>query len=166
MFKAALNHVADQDERLTSRRAWEIGLATIANAEQSRNVILSEGVVRRIVVEARRVGTEFGLLVEVAAVTGARVSQIARIEVQDLHGDGDAARLSIPASAKGKGDKAVLRHMVPIGAALAARLRVAAADRPATAPLLLKPSGDRWRKSDHLGCSPASWPPPGKTRPR
>jgi integrase len=149
VFKAALNHIADQDERLTSRRAWEIGLATIANAEQSRNVILSEDVVRLIVIEARRVGTEFGLLVEVAAVTGARVSQLAQIEVQDLHGSGDAARLSIPVSAKGKGVKAVLRHTVPIGAALAARLRVAAAGRPATAPLLLRPSGDRWRKSDH-----------------
>jgi integrase len=149
VLKATLNHVADQDERLTSRRAWEIGLATIANAEQSRNVILAEGVVRKIVLEARRVGTEFGLLVEVAAVTGARVSQIARIEVQDLQGDGATARLSIPASAKGKGDKAALRHTVPIGAAIATRLRVAAADRSATAPLLLKPSGDAWRKSDH-----------------
>jgi integrase len=103
VFKAALNHVADQDERLTSRRAWEIGLATIANAEQSRNVILSEDVVRRIVIEARRVGPEFGLLVEVAAVTGARVSQLARIEVQDLHGDGNAARLSVPASNRARG---------------------------------------------------------------
>lgn len=104
---------------------------------------------RRIVVEARRIGPEFGLLVEVAAVTGARVSQLAQIEVQDLHADGDATRLSIPVSHKGKGVKAVLRHTVPIGAALAARLRVAAAGRPATAPLLVKPSGDRWRKSDH-----------------
>jgi integrase len=149
VFKAALNHVADQDERLTSRRAWEIGLATIAGADRSRNVILAEGAVRRIVLEARRVGPEFGLLVEVAAVTGARVSQLARIEVQDLHGDGDAARLSVPGSAKGKGDKAALRHTVPIGSALAARLRVAAAGRPATEPLLVKPSGDRWQKSDH-----------------
>jgi integrase len=149
VLKAALNHIADQDERLTSRRAWEIGLATIANAEQSRNVILSEGVVRRIVVEARRVGPEFGLLVEVAAVTGARISQLARVEVQDLHGDGDTARLSIPVSNKGKGEKAVRRHTVPIGAALAARLCVAAASRSANELLLVKSSGDGWRKSDH-----------------
>jgi integrase len=72
-----------------------------------------------------------------------------RSRVQDLHADGDAARLSIPVSAKGKGVKALLRHTVPIGAALAARLRAAAAGRPATAPLLLKSSGDSWRKSDH-----------------
>jgi integrase len=149
VFKAALNHIADQDERLTSRRAWEIGLATIANAEQSRNVILSEDVVRRIVVEARQVGSEFGLLVEVAAVTGARISQLARIEVQDLHGDGNAARLSVPVSNKGKGSKTIPRRSVPVGSALAGRLRLAAANRPVTAPLLTRPSGEPWRKSDH-----------------
>jgi hypothetical protein len=32
---------------------------------------------------------------------------------------------------------------------LAARLQALADDRPAAAPLLLKPSGDAWRKSDH-----------------
>ncbi len=148
-FKAALNLAADQDERITSRRAWEIGLATIEGANEARNVILSEAVVRSIIAEARAVSPEFGLLVEVAAVTGARVSQIARIEVQDLHGDNDAARLSVPVSHKGKGPKAVPRRSVPIGSALAARLRLAAANRSVTAPLLLKPSGEPWRKSDH-----------------
>lgn len=148
VLKAALNHAANQDERIITRRAWEIGLATIANADRARNVILPEAAVRRIIAEARRIGPEFGLLIEVAAVTGARVSQLAGIEVQDLHGDGDAARLTIPASHKGKGPKAMPRYSVPIGAALAARLRVAAADRPATAPLLRKPSGEPWRKSD------------------
>ncbi len=148
--KAALNLAADHDERIASRRAWEIGLETIANAQQSRNVILSEAVVRQIVIEARRLGDEFGNLIEVAAVTGARVSQIANIEIQDLlYSGGNTARLSIPVSDKGKGVKAVPRRTVPIGAALAARLRLAAGDRPVTAPLLLKPSGDRWRKSDH-----------------
>jgi len=40
--KAALNLAADQDERIASRRAWETGLASIPDAEQSRNVILPE----------------------------------------------------------------------------------------------------------------------------
>src|SRR6516162_551819 len=35
-LKAALNRAADQDERIVSRRAWEIGLATIPDAERSR----------------------------------------------------------------------------------------------------------------------------------
>jgi integrase len=149
VFKAVLNHVADQDERLTSRRAWEIGLVTIANAEQFRNVILSEDVVRGIIAEARALSPEFGLLIEVAAVTGGRVSQLARVEIQDLHGDGNMARLSVPVSNKGKGAKVVPRRSVPVGSALAARLRLAAANRPVTAPLLVKPSGEPWRKSDH-----------------
>jgi integrase len=149
VLKAALNLAADQDERIASRRAWEIGLATIEGANEARNVILSEAVVRSIIGEARAVSPEFGLLIEVAAVTGARVSQLARIEVQDLHVDSDAARLSVPVSHKGKGPKAVPRRSVPIGSAVAARLRVAATNRPVTAPLLTKPSGEPWRKSDH-----------------
>jgi integrase len=148
-FKAALNLAADQDERIASRRAWEIGLATIEGANEARNVILSEAMVRGIIAEARAVSPEFGLLAEVAAVTGARVSQLARIEVQDLHGDHDVARLSVPVSQKGNGPKAVPRRSVPIGSALAARLRLAAGNRPVTAPLLRKPSGEPWRKSDH-----------------
>jgi integrase len=148
-FKAALNLAADQDERIGTRRAWEIGLATIKGADEARNVILPEAVVRGLIAEARAVSPEFGLLIEVAAVTGARVSQLARIEVQDLHGDTAAPRISVPVSHKGNGPKAVPRRSVPIGSALAARLRVAAANRPVTEPLLTKPSGEPWRKSDH-----------------
>jgi integrase len=148
ILKAALNLAADHDETITTRRPWETGLATIPDAEQSRNVILSDGAVRAIVAQARAISPEFGLLVEVAAVTGARVSQLARIEVQDLQADRDAPRLMMPTSRKGKGRKAVQRRPVPIPAGLAAKLR-ASADRSATAPLLAKPSGEPWRRSDH-----------------
>jgi len=41
------------------------------------------------------------------------------------------------------------RRPVPIPHGLATRLRALAADRPATAPLLVKPSGATWKKSDH-----------------
>ena len=44
-FKAALNLAADNDERITSRQAWDLGLATIPDAEESRNVILDESLV-------------------------------------------------------------------------------------------------------------------------
>jgi integrase len=40
--------------------------------------------------------------------------------------------------------------VAPITANLAARLRKSVGDRPATAPLLLKPSGEPWKKSDQL----------------
>src|SRR5438067_3102333 len=74
VLKAALNLVADHDERIANRRAWDNGLATIPDAEQSRNVILDEATVRWLIAEAHAQSREFGLLVEVAAVTGARVS--------------------------------------------------------------------------------------------
>src|SRR5262249_28731211 len=41
-FKAALNLAADNDERISSRRAWETGLSPIPDAEEARNVILTE----------------------------------------------------------------------------------------------------------------------------
>ena len=149
VLKAALNLAADHDERIANRRAWETGLATIPDAEQSRNVILGESDVRWIIAEAHAQSPEFGLFVEVAAVTGARVSQLARIEVQDLQADRADPRLLMPTSRKGRGTKKVLRHPVPIPIGVATWLHVLAEDRPATAPLLLKPSGDCWRKSEH-----------------
>jgi integrase len=148
-FKAALNLVADHDERIVSRRAWETGLATILDAEQSRNVILPEATVRQIIAAAHARTAEFGLLVEVAAVTGARVSQLARIEVQDLQSERADPRLMMPTSRKGKGAKKVMRRPVPIPATLAARLRALTADRFPSDPLLVKPSGQPWKKSDH-----------------
>ena len=148
VLKAALNLAADQDERIVSRRAWEVGRASIPDAEEARDVILPDGVVRNLLAEAQAHSAEFGLLVEVTAVTGARVSQRARLSVEDLQ-DGTAPRLMIPASRKGKGAKAVLRRPVPISSAIAEKLRAAAEGRPATAPILTKPSGEPWKKSDH-----------------
>jgi integrase len=55
----------------------------------------------------------------------------------------------VPTSRKGKGTKKVLRRPVPIPGRLAERLQTLAADRPRTAPLLARPSGAPWKKSDH-----------------
>jgi integrase len=148
-LKAALNLVADHDERIANRRAWETGLGTIPDAEKSRNVILSDADIRWIIAEAQALSPEFGMFVEVAAVTGARVSQLSRLEVQDLQADRADTRLLMPTSRKGRGTKMSQRHPVPIPAGLALCLQAMATDRPATAPLLLKSSGDAWRKSDH-----------------
>jgi integrase len=148
-LKAALNLVADNDERIISRQPWDMGLATIPDAEESRNVILDEPVIHRIIAEANHESAEFGLLVEVAAVTGARVSQLARLEVQDVQSDRADPRLMMPSSRKGRGQKKITRRPVPIPATLAIRLRSVMADKAASAPLLLKPSGDLWKRSDH-----------------
>jgi len=147
-LRAALNLAADQNERIVSRKSWEVGLATIPDAERARNVILPETQVRAIIAAAYKESEQVGLMVELAAVTGARVSQLRRVEVQDVQGDRADPRLMMPSSAKGYGKK-VMRRPVPIPEALAARLRLTSAGKPGNAALMVKPSGEPWRRSDH-----------------
>lgn len=154
-LKAALNlTAADPEQRIASRQPWEAGLATILDAEESRNVVLSDEIVRRVMAEAYNHSTEFGLLVHVAAETGARVSQIAQLKVQDLQADRSDPRLMVPSSRKGRGRKKIARRPVPISVALAKRLADAVRDQQGNAPLLSKPvsgrwGGGPWKKSDH-----------------
>jgi integrase len=144
-FRAALNLAADNAKGTVNRAAWEIGLKAIPGSTETRNVVLSEAHIRRLILEAPKESEEFGLFVEVAAVTGARPSQIARLLVRDLKGD----KVEMPSSKKGRGEKKILRREVPIPAALAGRLRAAARGRGQDAVLLTKPSGQAWSKSDH-----------------
>jgi integrase len=144
-FRAALNLAADNAKGTISRAAWEIGLKAIPNSTESRNVVLPESHIRLLILEAPKESEEFGLFVEVAAVTGARPSQIARLLVRDLKGD----KLEMPSSKKGRGEKKILRREVPIPATLASRLRAAARGKQQDAVLLTKPSGEPWSKSDH-----------------
>jgi integrase len=89
---------------------------------------------------------------ELGAATGGRVSQITALEVGDLQTDkGDGPRLLMPSSRKGHAGKAVVRKPVPIPASLAVRLRQAAGNRDASAPLLLRADGKPWSatSADH-----------------
>jgi integrase len=148
-FQAALELAAAQDPRVTNQNAWRKGLAALPDAEQSRNVLITEDAILRIISAAHAVSREFGLLVEVAAVTGARVSQLARLEVGDLQWDRLDPRLMMPSARKGRGRKRIERRPVPIPTNLAILLKQAGAGRSNEAPLLTKPSGDHWRSSDH-----------------
>jgi len=122
------------------------GVAPFA-AEEVRNVILRDAEVLALIEEARAYGKEFGLLVEVAAITGARVSQIRRLEIQDLL-LGKAPRLIMPASRKGKGIKKVMRRTVPISVGLAARLAAAVEGQTPTAPFA---GQAEWRTLEEVG---------------
>ena len=148
-LKAALNLAAQQDERIISRSAWKIGLAIIPDAHLSRNVILDEQAIRAVIAMSYEQSDEFGLLVETGAVTGARVSQLARLEVQDLQDDRPDPRLMMPGSRKGRGEKKITRRPVPIPASLAVKLRNGTEAREPSAPLLVRESGERWHKIDH-----------------
>ena len=147
-MKAALNLAADLDERITTRRPWEQGLASLRGAEEARNVILPDSDIRRLVAIASQQGADFALLVEGLALTGARVSQLARANVGDLQDGRTDPRIMVPSSAKGRGTKAVLRRPVPISPDFAARLRIAAKGRPADAPLFPKGDGG-WKRTEH-----------------
>jgi integrase len=141
-LKAALNAAADHDLNL-NRHHWRVGLASYRGADRSRNVILDQTIVKDIVAAAFDDSLEFGLLVEVAAQTGARPSQLRRLLVQDLIEGKEGARLAMPVSFKGntKVAKPVTHRSAPISDALSAKLKVAAAGRARTAPLLTRPTG-------------------------
>jgi integrase len=148
-FQAALEHAAKLDPRITNQSAWRTGLAALPDAEQSRNVIVPDDAVRRIVSAAYEESPEFGLRVECAAVTGARVSQLARLEVGDVQGDRAAPRLMMPSARKGRGRKRIERRPVPIPANLVTPLKQASISKSSEAPLLTRPDGVPWRHSDH-----------------
>ena len=156
VFKAVLNHIAaDPDQHIGNKQAWEGGLESLRDAERSRNVILVDTVVRQIIDEAYNHSAEFGLLVEIAAVTGARYGQLGRLAVADLQADGAEPRLMMPSSRKGKkGVTKASDHPAPIPVELAKRLQALTRGRAPTAPLLTKPiignwRGGPWKKSDH-----------------
>jgi integrase len=84
-------------------------------------------------------------MTEVAAVTGARLSQIARLEVGDLQADRAEARVLMPCSAKGRmRNKRHERRPVPITSALASVLKQEAQGRAPDAPLLQRGNGEIW----------------------
>jgi integrase len=146
-LKAALNLAAQHDPRITNTSAWRVGLAGLPDAHEARNVVLADEQARGLIAAAYAEDLAFGLFVETAAVTGARPSSLARLTVGDLqvnHSDGP--RLMMPSSRKGRGHKRINRHPVPIPPSLAAKLRQAAGDREASAPLLRQRNGRDWSK--------------------
>jgi integrase len=148
-LKAGFNLAAAHDPRIGNAAVWRSALASLPDAHTARHVGLPERDVRAIVSAAYAVTPWLGLWTEVAATTGARPSQIARLDIADLQDDRDDPRLMMPSSKKGRGRKRTERRPVPIPPGLAAKLRAAAGKRPAGAPLLTQADGTRWRVNDH-----------------
>lgn len=57
-LRAALNLAAAQDQRIHNQNAWRIGLASIFDAAQARNVILSDQVIRDIITVAFSISSQ------------------------------------------------------------------------------------------------------------
>jgi integrase len=143
-LKAALTLAADHDpERITNRQAWRIGLAALKDTHNPNNIVLSDDEIRTLVAASYATDDALGLLVEVLAVTGARISQVGRLLVGDILTNGHDA-LAMPSAKKGKAEKKISRVPVPISADLAARLRTAASGRGPAEPLLLRRDGKPW----------------------
>jgi integrase len=156
-LRAALELAAAHDpHRIVNASAWKVGLKGLPDATVANNVILDDATVRAVIAEAYKRDPALGLFVDVAAVTGARPSQIVRLTVADLDlAERAAPRLLMPKSAKGgtakRAERKLERIPVPITAALAALLKQASKGRASEAPLLLRSNGEPWayRRSDH-----------------
>jgi integrase len=138
---AALNLAARRDPSIRNRAAWADGLSGVREDYASRNVQrLDDDQVRALIAACYALEHNLGLYVEVGAETGARPSQISRLQVVDLQ-NGGAPRLMMPSSRKGRGRKPS-RYPVPISPQLAAKLKC---DRELDTPLLTRANGKRWQ---------------------
>ena len=95
---AALELARQHDQRIQNRQAWELGLAALPDAQEARNVVLSDDKVREFVATAYGLDHQFGLLTDTLAVTGARPSQAVRLRVEDLHDHPTRPKLMMPKS--------------------------------------------------------------------
>ena len=145
---AALELARQHDERIQSRQAWEIGLTNLPDAQEARNVIISDAKVREFVGSAYGLDHQFGLFADTMAVTGARPSQLSRLRVEDLRDHPVRPKLMMPKSGKGGGRnrsaKKLERYSMPICVQLAVKLKAAAKGRADDAPLLVQSDGSPW----------------------
>ena len=156
-LKSAFSLAAEVDPRIDNARAWRDALSKVANEaeERDRNVVLDPEQRRTLLAACYAESPAFGLYCETLGTTGARPSQVALLNVQDLQ-DGAAPRLLLLSSFKGRRRKSSTRTKrtakpIPIPRELAAKLRIAAQGRAPDQPLLVRPDGCRWRPAinDH-----------------
>src|SRR5215831_15565347 len=139
--RAAFNLQAKLDPRVAANvQSWAVGLEALRNTVMAREAVLTDAQVQRVVAAAYDISEQFGLYVQVHAEVGARSSQLARLVVGDL----ERNRLMVPTSHKGRGERKTDRTPVPLAPGLLARLKAAAASRPASAPLLTRANGTAW----------------------
>jgi hypothetical protein len=82
-LRAALELAASLDHRIMNRHVFRLGLKALPGSNRARRMVLPNADVLRVVEAAYQIDPAFGLLVEVRAVTGARISQAARRSRED-----------------------------------------------------------------------------------
>jgi integrase len=156
-LKAVLELARKHDpRRILNRDAWETGLATLPNTNHARRLVRPDSDIIKVVDTAWEIDAALGLMVEVDATIGARLSQLARVTVADLQYDDrpDNPRLLVPCSRKGGRKVSKPEHSAaPIPVALARKLKAASEGRPLDAPLLVRGDGSPWghgSKANHF----------------
>jgi integrase len=144
--KAALNRAAKLDRRIANRDAWQHGLERVPETEEPENRVLETSHVLKLVEAAYQLREDFGLIVEVLAVTGTRTSQACKLTVADFQpGTNGSPRLTMPPSKKGGRNRRISENKpVAISKSLAAKLSAAARWRNCNEPLLVRFDGTAW----------------------
>jgi integrase len=123
------------------------GLQTVPGSTAARCALLSDADTRAVIDAAFGVDPDLGALALVLASTGARFSQVAALRVCDVQAN--AQRIMVPASGKGKANKARAVIAVPVGEDVIQRLAPLMSGRAGHEPLLL-----RWV---HRQVAPTKW---------
>jgi hypothetical protein len=158
-LKAALTGAANGDAGITNGAAWTgkgNGLEPFPDAFASRNVVvgdedgfIDDGALRRLIAASYAKDPALGLLVNLAAMTGTRFSQLIRIEVRGLRrGRDGATKIVIPPDRKGRSKTLRPAVAFPLEPELARKLWAAAAGRAPDAPLLLNRRGLQWEPGE------------------
>lgn len=153
-LRAALNAAVEKHRReLPGNIAAEIKVGTKALSVivQPRHQLLADQQVKAIISAAYEVDEDFGNVVLVAAVTGARFSQVASIRVCDVQHN--RLRILVPGSKKGRGGKSHPPAAIPVDVGVLHRLEVAIKGREADEPLLQRWAyrrvGSKFWEKDH-----------------
>jgi integrase len=138
MLKAALNHAFDEGH-VTNRDAWGRKLKPFRDVEMARTRHLSIAEAQRLINAA---DPEFRPLVRAALETGARYSELARLEMQDFNPNPDGGTLHIRKSKSGKA-----RHIILTEEGVAF-FRELTAGRAANELMFRRADGSPWGKSN------------------
>ncbi|MEJ5085698.1 tyrosine-type recombinase/integrase [Brucella pseudogrignonensis] len=147
-FKAALNAVASDELKPIIAAGLMKPDSEPSEPVARDNQILTDNQVRQLVQAAISTDDDLGRMVVILAATGARFSQIIRLQVGDVQID--RSRIMMPASHKGRAqDYEKPSIPIPVGQDVIDALRPILDGRGLSEPLL-----ERWR---HVQTGPAQW---------
>ncbi|WP_398467985.1 integrase [Tardiphaga sp.] len=138
-LRAALNAAATRHRKeIPGHISTEIKAGTRNEPieDEARMQLLNDGQVRAIVAASFEVDEDLGYVVFIAAVTGARFSQIARLTVADVQVA--KGRVMMPSSRKGRKRKPHPPAAIPIDAGAMARLAPLVTRRAGSERLLIR----------------------------